>query len=217
MAPIEIMNDLFFIERGYLNGNHFVYRSKDPVLIDTGYISDFDLTAESIKSLGVSISDVRLIITTHCHSDHVGGNKIIQERSGCDIALHRFGKHFMDTKDDWATWWKYFGQDADFFDPTKALEDGDGETAEPLLEQAARYEPDQPDILNNLAAAYSLQGRHGEAESLIRQIHSRFPDYLFGRTAMAQLLARDDRIDEAKTYLKHQNPAHAQTQKKTTP
>ncbi len=125
MAPIEIMKDLFFIERGYLNGNHFVYRSEDPVLIDTGYISDFDLTAESIKSLGVSISDVRLIITTHCHSDHVGGNKIIQERSGCDIALHKFGKHFMDTKDDWATWWKYFGQEADFFDPTKALEDGD--------------------------------------------------------------------------------------------
>jgi len=125
MAPLEIMNDLFFIERGYLNGNHFVYRSEAPVLIDTGYISHFDLTAELIKGLGVSIADVRLIITTHCHSDHVGGNKIIQDRSGCDIALHKFGKHFMETKDDWATWWKYFGQDADFFDPTKALEDGD--------------------------------------------------------------------------------------------
>ncbi len=56
MAPIEIMNDLFFIERGYLNGNHFVYRSEDPALIDTGYISDFDLTAELIKNLGVSIT-----------------------------------------------------------------------------------------------------------------------------------------------------------------
>ncbi len=56
MAPIEIMKDLFFIERGYLNGNHFVYRSEDPVLIDTGYISDFDLTAELIKNLWVSIT-----------------------------------------------------------------------------------------------------------------------------------------------------------------
>ena len=25
MANNEILNDLFFIERGYLNGNHFVY------------------------------------------------------------------------------------------------------------------------------------------------------------------------------------------------
>jgi len=26
----EILEDLFFIERGYLNGNHFVYRSNSP-------------------------------------------------------------------------------------------------------------------------------------------------------------------------------------------
>ena len=44
MKPVEISNDLFFIEKGYLNGNHFVYRSKEPVLIDTAYISGFDET-----------------------------------------------------------------------------------------------------------------------------------------------------------------------------
>ena len=125
MAPIEIMENLFFIERGYLNANHFVYRSENPVLIDTGYLTDFEQTAQLITGLGVSIPDVRLIISTHCHSDHIGGNKIIQDQSGCDIALHRFGKHFMDTKDDWATWWRYYGQEADFFRCTKALEGGD--------------------------------------------------------------------------------------------
>ncbi len=125
MDPVEIMEDLFFIERGYLNANHFVYCSENPVLIDTGYLTSFEETAGLITGLGVSISDVRLIISTHCHSDHIGGNKIIQDQSGCDIALHKFGKYFIDTKDDWATWWRYFGQDASFFRCTKALEDGD--------------------------------------------------------------------------------------------
>ncbi len=125
MAPIEIMENLFFIERGYLNGNQFVYRSDNPVLIDTGYLTDFEQTAQLITALGVSIPDVRLIVSTHCHSDHIGGNKIIQDQSGCDIALHRFGKHFIDTQDDWATWWRYYGQDADFFRCTMMLEDGD--------------------------------------------------------------------------------------------
>jgi hypothetical protein len=41
MKTVEIMDELFFIHRGYLNGNHFVYRSKEPVLIDTGYITHF--------------------------------------------------------------------------------------------------------------------------------------------------------------------------------
>jgi hydroxyacylglutathione hydrolase len=125
MAVLEIMKDLFFIERGYLNSNNFLYRSEAPVLIDTGYISDFSDTERLINQLGVNISDVRQIINTHCHCDHMGGNKIIQEKSGCDIALHKVGKHFIDTQDDWSTWWKYYHQKADFFTCTRTLEDGE--------------------------------------------------------------------------------------------
>ncbi len=125
MAALEIMEDLFFLERGHLNGNHFVYRSAAPVLIDTGYVGDFDKTAQLITGLGVALSQVRLIISTHCHCDHMGGNKIIQERSGCDIALHKIGKYFMDIQDDWSTWWRYYRQEADFFQCTRGLEDGE--------------------------------------------------------------------------------------------
>lgn len=125
MLVQEIMKGLFFVERGYLNGNHFVYRSEHPVLIDTGYVSDFNITEKIITSLGVNIEDVRRIISTHCHCDHIGGNRLIQDRSGCDIAMHRIGKHFIDTKDDWSTWWTYYHQKADFFNCTQTLEDGD--------------------------------------------------------------------------------------------
>jgi glyoxylase-like metal-dependent hydrolase (beta-lactamase superfamily II) len=125
MQPVEILKDLYFIERGYLNANHFVYRSENPILIDTAYIADFDETAGLIAQLDVNLSNVQLIISTHCHCDHIGGNKRIQDQSGCDIALHQIGKHFIDARDDWATWWKYFDQKADFFDCTSALNDGD--------------------------------------------------------------------------------------------
>ena len=125
MPAQEVMKDLFFIERGYLNGNHFVYRSMDPILIDTSCISDFDETAGLITGLGVKLSDTSKIISTHCHCDHIGGNRIIQDKSGCDIAMHTIGKHFIDTRDDWSTWWRYYSQEADFFDCTQALEDGE--------------------------------------------------------------------------------------------
>ena len=67
MPDREILEDLFFIERGYLNGNHFVCRSKSPVLIDTGYVSGFDETERRITDLGVNLSDISLIINTHTH------------------------------------------------------------------------------------------------------------------------------------------------------
>jgi glyoxylase-like metal-dependent hydrolase (beta-lactamase superfamily II) len=105
ITHLEILEDLFFIQRAYLNGNHFVYRSKHPILIDTGYISDFEETKASIKKLDVDLATVRLILSTHTHCDHVGGNRFIQELSGCDIALHRIGKYLVDTQDGWSTWW----------------------------------------------------------------------------------------------------------------
>jgi glyoxylase-like metal-dependent hydrolase (beta-lactamase superfamily II) len=124
-APaVEILEDLYFIERGYLSANHFVYRSEPPVLIDTAYVGELDKTARSLAALGVALTDVRLIVGTHCHCDHIGANRNIQDLTGCDIALHPLGKYFMDSRDGWSTWWDYFHQAADFFTCTMALEDG---------------------------------------------------------------------------------------------
>ena len=124
MYQEEILKDLFFIERGYLNSNHFVYRSEAPILIDTGYVADFNKTAGLLNGLGISLSDVSLIIGTHTHCDHIGGNRAIQDASGCDIALHKVGKYFIDSRDDWSTWWRYYSQEADYFECTRSLEDG---------------------------------------------------------------------------------------------
>ncbi len=123
--PVEVLPDLFFIERGYRNGNHFVYRDEAPILIDTAYLRDFGDTDRRVSELGVDLSRTRMIVSTHGHCDHVGGNGEVQRRSGCEIAMHRIGKHFMDRRDDWSTWWRYYGQEAEFFDCTRSLEDGD--------------------------------------------------------------------------------------------
>ncbi len=125
MRPIEIAEGLFFIERGYLNANHFVFAGKTPILIDTGYLDGYGQTLRYLEMLGVVPADVGLIVSTHTHCDHVGGNRRIQKASGCEIALHRIGKHFVDQGDDWSTWWRFYGQKAEFFTGTRALEDGD--------------------------------------------------------------------------------------------
>ena len=124
MRTMEILDDLLFIQRGYLHANHFVCRTSRPVLIDTGYLGDVDETHRAIEAAGVALADVSLIINTHTHCDHIGGNRSIQALSGCDIALHTVGRHFIDTRDDWSTWWRYFDQRADFFQCTQSLEDG---------------------------------------------------------------------------------------------
>jgi tetratricopeptide (TPR) repeat protein len=85
---------------------------------------------------------------------------------------------------------------------TQALHADQGPKAERLLNEALELEPDSSPLRNNLAMAYSLQGRHDEAEALVRSIHERDPDYLFGRVAVARMHIRDGEYAAAEELLK---------------
>jgi len=122
---VEIAENLFFVERGWLNANHFVFNGMEKVLVDTGYIGNFEETRRFIQDLGVDLREVDRIVSTHSHCDHIGGNKRIQDLSGCKIAMHRIDKFFIDSRNDWATWWRYYDQEADFFRVDISLEGGD--------------------------------------------------------------------------------------------
>src|SRR5262245_52968594 len=82
------------------------------------------------------------------------------------------------------------------------MREGEGVESERLFKQALELAPDSPDILNNLAAAYSLQGRLDESDRLIRQIRQRHPDYLFGITNLAKIHIHNREFDEAAELLK---------------
>jgi tetratricopeptide (TPR) repeat protein len=84
----------------------------------------------------------------------------------------------------------------------KEVKYGDPVKGELLLKQAIEIAPDIPGLLNNLAAAYSMQGRTEEALNLLAEIRRRFPDYFFGVTNEAMNLARDGKPDEAEELLK---------------
>jgi len=69
--------------------------------------------------------------------------------------------------------------------------------AEELLMHALELEPDAPDLLNNLAAVYSYQGREAEANTLIHAVFEKHPDYFFARTNEIKLLIHAGKIDQA--------------------
>lgn len=84
---------------------------------------------------------------------------------------------------------------------TEALRMQDTARGEQLLKRALEREPDAPDLLNNLSAAYSLQGRTAEAEAIIRQVHDRNPEYVHGRANLARFLIEGGNLDEAEALL----------------
>ena len=120
-----ISDTLFFIQRGWLNGNHFVQASPEVVLMDAGYLPDWPETENLINQTGARIEDTHRLILTHSHCDHVGGAADIVKRSGCRVSMHEVDRHFVNQANSWATWWRYYDQQAEFFPVHQGLRDGD--------------------------------------------------------------------------------------------
>lgn len=73
-----------------------VYKFDDDscLLVDSGASSSFGLrTLKILDGLGLTVHG---IINTHFHSDHSGGNAVIQEQSGCDIYASQVDKMFIE-------------------------------------------------------------------------------------------------------------------------
>jgi len=121
----QVLPNLHFIERGYLNGNHFLAVGEDSVLIDSGYLGGLSETLAALKSLGCDWKKTARIIATHCHCDHVGANGFIQQTTGCRVSMHPVGREIINAKDGLAAWWDYYGQEAEFFDCTDSISDGE--------------------------------------------------------------------------------------------
>ncbi|MCI0491412.1 MAG: tetratricopeptide repeat protein, partial [Planctomycetes bacterium] len=82
-----------------------------------------------------------------------------------------------------------------------AIRSQDGELAESLLVEAMQQRPDDPSLQYNRAVAILLQGREKEAMSLVRDIHARYPDYLFARVRLAEDAVKRRDFDAARSLL----------------
>jgi hydroxyacylglutathione hydrolase len=121
----EISPGFFFIQRGWLNANHFVQTGPRNILLDSGYYDHWTETKELIEQTGARIADTELLLTTHSHCDHTGGNARIAAASGCRVAMHWIDRYFINQKNGWATWYHYYQQEHEFFPVHRGLSDGE--------------------------------------------------------------------------------------------
>lgn len=66
----------------------------DICLIDTG--NDKDSGKKILKIVEEQGWNVKCIITTHSNADHIGGNKVIQDRTNCSIYAYNIEKSFTE-------------------------------------------------------------------------------------------------------------------------
>jgi glyoxylase-like metal-dependent hydrolase (beta-lactamase superfamily II) len=75
-------------ERPYPSANSVLIRGPAPILIDPGFGSDMDSLIEWLQANGLRPDELACVVNTHYHSDHVGGNHVLQHQFGRPIAAH---------------------------------------------------------------------------------------------------------------------------------
>ena len=70
------------------------------ILVDTGAGQNKDYLFSKIKENGINPEDIELVVNTHCHFDHIGGNYFFPNAK---IAVHELDAISMKNKDTLGT------------------------------------------------------------------------------------------------------------------
>lgn len=90
-------NNILFIPGYNMDCNCYLI---DDMLVDTGTGFNEEYLISQIEKHGVKREDISLIVNTHCHFDHIGGNYLFED---AEIAVHELDAISMRNKDDLGT------------------------------------------------------------------------------------------------------------------
>lgn len=109
------------LERPFPSANMVYIHGQKPVLFDTGFGSDFPTTEKLLLDIGLPV----LVVNSHYHCDHVGGNHGLQTKYGLPIATHRWEGQVINQRDPEACAAAWLNQPVEPYTVTQFLSDGD--------------------------------------------------------------------------------------------
>lgn len=84
--PFRIIGNLYYVGSRDL-ANYLVVTPKGNILINTGPTENIQLLKNSIRKLGFKLSDIKTIVISQAHADHIGGIAKLKKLTGAKLAV----------------------------------------------------------------------------------------------------------------------------------
>jgi glyoxylase-like metal-dependent hydrolase (beta-lactamase superfamily II) len=82
------LDDNIFLLRGSIGSNIYLIANHQLSLVDAGFPLDYRIILQGLREMGTRPDDLRLVIATHYHGDHVGSISFLQQNWGTKAAIH---------------------------------------------------------------------------------------------------------------------------------
>ena len=115
---LEKINDIVIIEGMGYDSNIYIF---EDVIVDTGTGDNIQYIKNSMKNAGLSVNDLSIIVNTHNHYDHIGGNRFFD----LEVAMHWEDALAIEKDDDESTVASMFGRSIKGMKVDRKLEEGD--------------------------------------------------------------------------------------------
>lgn len=121
--PFRIFGNLYFVGTPPASV-HIVDTGEGLIMFDTGYQHSLYITIDNIYRLGLNPHDIKYILLTHGHIDHMGAAKALRELTGAKIALGKEDRDYANGTLDLSYAKELDMEFRETFEPDVLLSDG---------------------------------------------------------------------------------------------
>jgi glyoxylase-like metal-dependent hydrolase (beta-lactamase superfamily II) len=122
---ISLPASMRVFERGWLSSNNILFiDDRQTALVDSGYTAHAAQTFALVQHALGGVRTLDLIVNTHLHSDHCGGNALLQKHFTCETVIPSAEAHAVRNWDEEALTFRATGQSCERFGFTGTIAPG---------------------------------------------------------------------------------------------
>src|SRR3954470_2734005 len=86
--PHKVIGNVYYVGSKEL-ASYLITTPEGHILINSGFEETVPLIRKSVESLGFKMRDIKVLLASHAHSDHVAGHALAQEITGARVFVMR--------------------------------------------------------------------------------------------------------------------------------
>lgn len=84
--PFRLIGNIHYVGASGIS-SFLITTPEGHILMDTGFETTVPRIRESVTKLGFKLTDIKIILNSHAHTDHAGGHALMQELTGARILM----------------------------------------------------------------------------------------------------------------------------------